>query len=83
MTIKDWKYVKVYNVNPVYLIFNKVNGYIEEINENKFLTLVPTNENKEKIKKYEKLWRKVRYLIRLTTQKSYDYDVNIPKSNLI
>ena len=34
-------------------MFNKMNGYFEEINENKYLTLVPTNENKEKIKKYE------------------------------
>ena len=32
-------------------IFNKVNGYFEEINGYKYLTLVPNNENKEKIKK--------------------------------
>ena len=54
MTIKDSKYLKINSVNPLYHIFNKVNGYFEEINENKYLTLVPTNENKEKIKKYEK-----------------------------
>ena len=28
-----------------------MNGYFEEINGKKYLTLVPTNENKEKIKK--------------------------------
>ena len=33
-------------------MFNKINGYFEEINENKYLTLVPTNESKENIKKY-------------------------------
>ena len=49
---KDSKYVKINSVNPLYLIFNKVNGYFEEINGNKYLTLVPTNESKEKIKKY-------------------------------
>ena len=32
--------------------------YFEEINKNKYLTLVPTNESKEKIKKYEELWSK-------------------------
>ena len=32
-------------------MFNKMNGYFEEINENKYLTLVLTNESKEKIKK--------------------------------
>ena len=36
-----------------------MNGYFEEINENKYLTLVPTNESKEKIKKYEELLRKI------------------------
>ena len=46
VTIKDSKYVKINRVNPSYLIFNKVNGYFEEINKNKYLTLVPTNESK-------------------------------------
>ena len=32
MTIKDSKYVNNYSVNPLYLIFNKVNGYFEETN---------------------------------------------------
>ena len=40
---------------------------IEEINRNKYLTLVPANESKEKIKKYEELRSKIRYLIRLVT----------------
>ena len=40
-TIKDLKYVKIYSVYPLYLIFNKFNGYFEEINKNKYLTLVP------------------------------------------
>ena len=47
-TIKDSKYVKINSVNPLYLIFIKLNGYFEEINGNKYLTLVPTNESKEK-----------------------------------
>ena len=33
--LKDSKYVKINSVNPLYLIFNKVNGYLEEINGNK------------------------------------------------
>ena len=35
-------------------MLNNINGYFE-INENKYLTLVPTNESKEKIKKYKEL----------------------------
>ena len=51
LMINDSKYVETNNVNPLYLIFQKVNGYFEEINGNKYLTLVRTNESKAKIKK--------------------------------
>ena len=73
VTIKDSKYVKIYSVNPLYLIFNKVNGYFQEINGNKYLTLVPTNESEEKIK-YEEFWSKIIDLIRSITKNSDDYD---------
>ena len=46
VTIK--KDLKIHSVNPLYLIFCKVSGYFEEINGNKFLTLVPTNERKKR-----------------------------------
>ena len=49
VAIKDSKYIKINSVNPLYLIFNKGNGYFEEINKSKYLTLVLTNEIKEKI----------------------------------
>ena len=58
ITIKDSKHVKLSSVNPLYLMFNKMNGYFEEINGNKYLTLVPFNESKEK--KNEKMWIKIR-----------------------
>ena len=54
MTIKE--YIKIYSVNPLYLIFRYANGYFEGINGNKYLTLVPTNDSKGKIKK---VWRTV------------------------
>ena len=60
MTIKDLKYLKIYSVNTLYLSINKVNGYLEEINKNNYLMLVPTNESKEITKKYEELWSKIR-----------------------
>ena len=34
-------------------MFNRINGYFEKINGNKYLTLVPTKEIKEKIEKYK------------------------------
>ena len=83
MTIKDSKYVKDNSVNPLYLIINKLNYYFEEINKNKYLKLVPTNESKGKIKKYEELRIKIRDLIRSITKISDDYDEKYVKSNLV
>ena len=57
-----------------------MNGYFEEINGNKYLTLVPTNESKEKNKKDEELWIKVRALIRSITKNSDDYDEKYMKN---
>ena len=60
-------------MNPLYLIFNKENGYFEETNTSKYLMLVPTNNSKEKTRKYEELWSKIRDLIRSMTKNSHDY----------
>ena len=51
-----------------------IDGYFKEINGNKYLTLVLTNKNKEKIKKYEELWIKIRDLISSKSKSSDDYD---------
>ena len=72
VTIK--KDLQTDSVNPLYFVFIKVNGCCEEINRNKYLTLVSTNESKEKIKKYEELWVKIRDLIRSITKNLDDYD---------
>ena len=72
MTIK--KELKIYSVNSLYLILRDVKEYFEEINENNYLTLVPTNESREKIKKYEEFWIKIRELIKPITKNSNGYD---------
>ena len=51
-----------------------MNGYFEEINKNKYLTPVPTNKSKSKIKKYEEPWGKIKDLIRSKTKNSDDSD---------
>ena len=48
VTIKE--YLKIYSVNPLYLVSRNVNGYFEESNKSRYLTLVPTNKRKEKLK---------------------------------
>ena len=45
-----------------------MNKYFEEINGIKYITLVPTNGSKEKIRKYEELWIKIRDSIRPITK---------------
>ena len=59
-----------------------MNGYFEEINRNKYFTLVPTKESKENIKKYEELWGKIRHLIRSITKNPDDYDEKYRKIKL-
>ena len=63
MTIKSLSYVKINSVNLLYLIIDKVNRYIGEGDGNKCLTLVPTDERKDTLKKYEKLSKKPEILL--------------------
>ena len=83
MTIKDSKYKKINGVIPSHFIFGKVNGYFEEINGNKELVLVSTDESKEIIQKYEEMWSKIRDLIRSITKNSDTYDEKYMKTNFI
>ena len=53
VTIKDISYAKINSVNPLYLIIDKINEYIEKSTLNKYLTLVPNAESKDMLKKYK------------------------------
>ena len=44
------------------------------MNDNKYLTLVPTNESKETLKMYEKLCTKLRDLIKSKTNNAGNYN---------
>ena len=73
ITMKDFDYVKIKSVNPLYLIIVKVDGFIEEEKGNKYLTLVSTDKNKEVLKKYRELWDKIKNLIKIINDKTVDY----------
>ena len=73
ITVKDSKYVNINSVNPLYLVINEVNGYFEEINGNKYLTLVSTDKNKEVLTKYTKLWDGIKNSIEKINNKSGEY----------
>ena len=50
----------IYSVNPLYLLVNHANGYIEEKGVNKYLIFDSTDENKELLKKYNDVWEGIR-----------------------
>ena len=47
----------IYSVNPLYLRINHANGYIEEINENKYLNFDSIDENKKLLKKIQRCFQ--------------------------
>ena len=69
---KSYKSIRIYyigymtmnSVKLLHCIIINVNGYTEESNGNKYLTLVPTDESKDTLKKYKELCSKIRDLIR-------------------
>ena len=53
--MKYSNYVNINSANPLYLVIDKVDGYIGEKNGNKYLTLVSTDKNREGLIKYTEL----------------------------
>ena len=49
--VKNFSYITINNGNLLHPIINKINGFSEESNKNKYLTLVPTDESKDTLKK--------------------------------
>ena len=71
----------------MYFILGDVNRYFEEISGNKFLMLVPTFKSKEKAKKYEQLWIKIKADLDNYDEKylkiKFDSDDNLPLNKTI
>ena len=61
--MKEIHYVQISSIHPLYLIIGNVDGYIEEKNGNKYLTQNSTDNNKELLAKYTKLWDGINNLI--------------------
>ena len=74
VTLKDLSCIRNNIVNPLYLIINKINGYIEESNGNKYLALVLTEESKDPLQKCKDLGTKVRDHIKSKTNNLEDCD---------
>ena len=63
ITVKYSNYVKINSVNLLYLMIDKVSGYIEEKYGIKYLIFDSLAKNKEVLKKYSELWDVIKYNI--------------------
>ena len=81
ITIKSISdYEKINSVNPVYLIISDVDGYIEENNENKYLTFASTKKSKKVLEKYTKVWDEIKYHIQtINSEKFGEYEKDYMK----
>ena len=57
-------YQNTSSVNPLYLIIGEVDGFIEEINGNKYITIASRKENKKALEKAIKIWNEMRNSIK-------------------
>ena len=69
----------IYSVNPLYLHITHVSGYIEEINENKYLIFDSIDENKELLKKYNDVFNGIRNKIKKISGDECDYEKDYMK----
>ena len=72
--------MKPNKVKFLYLIINNANKSIKESNRNKYLTLVSTDESKDKLEKYEKNGAKLKILLDQQIITEVDMMKNIRKS---
>ena len=63
----------IYSVNPLYLLVNHANGYIEEKGENKYLIFDSSDENKELLKKCNDVWNGIKNKIEEVKSGKCDY----------
>ena len=54
----------VNSVNPLYLMINRTDGFIEEKNGDKYLNISNTDRNSEVLKKYSEVWNGIKDCIR-------------------
>ena len=63
--MKSLDNVNIQRGNPLYLVFNNVDGYIEESNGDKHLIFASTDKNKEVLEEYTELWDEIKIKLRL------------------
>ena len=54
---------KINSVNHLYLMINRIDGFIEEKNGDKYLNIASTDRNSEVLKKYSEVGMELRSLL--------------------
>ena len=69
----------IHSVNPLYLLIDHANGYIEEKGVNKYLVFDSTDKNKELLKKYNDVFNGIRDKIKEINSDECDYEKDYMK----
>ena len=72
-------YKNIYSVNLLYLRITRANGYIEEMEVNKYLAFDSTDENKESLKKYNDVFDGILDKIKEVNNDECDYEKDYMK----
>ena len=51
---------KINSVNPLYLLFHEIDGFIEEKEGSKYLNITLTDSNSKVLKKYAEIWSAIK-----------------------
>ena len=66
---------KINSVNPLYFLVNRIDGFIEEKEGDKYLNIASTDRNSEVLKKYLEVWNGIKDSIeKINDIKSGEYD---------
>ena len=69
----------IYSINPLHLRITHANGYIEEINENRYLIFDSRDENKELLKKCNDVFNEIIGKIKKLSNDECDYEKDYRK----
>ena len=69
----------VNGVNPLYLMINRIDGFIEEKNGDKYLNIADTDRNIEVLKKYSEVWDGIKDRIEKINNNEGKYDKDLIK----
>ena len=76
--------LKINSINPLYLMINRIDGFIQEKNGDKYLNIADTDGNSEVLEKYSEVWSGIKDCIEKINNselREYDKDFLIIKFN--